>query len=1087
MIGPRLPNLEILELLGLGGAAEVYRALDRSRGIEVAVKVLSERAEPEMVARFVREARALERLRHPNIVGIYDAGEQGSQRYIVMELVRGGTLRERLQGRPMPWREAAEIVRQVALALAQAHAQGVVHRDVKPGNILFDEQGCAKLTDFGLAHLGDVSAMTRTGTVMGTVLYLSPEQAQGRSVDARSDLYALGAVFYEMLAGHPPFVADSAVAVIYKHLNEEPQPLTSSLDDLPVAIERVVRRLLHKDPERRYDSAEDLVVALTEALEGGDGPAEALAKAPNELALASGELPLAGRVVERQALIDGLDGAIAGAGGMMLLAGEAGIGKTRLARELELVARRRNVLVLWGTCLYSDSPDPYAPIAEVVRAFGAGRGRSTTWAVLGDLEQEVEAALTAARQVLGLDAEGPTLPAWWRDAAPVDAQMQLFQTMSAFLATISRQRPVLLVLDDLQWASTATLQLVHYVARAVRGQRCLLLGLCRTDEPTSGLDGQPAPLTEVLRRMSREGLYREIRLERLTEEDLRSLAGAALHAEGLEPEFARVLYRESEGNPFCLLETLRLLQMQGDLERVGDHWELVAFLDQLEIPRSIVDLVQRRVERTLPEQRELLEWAAVAGPHLDAPLLAELGGQSRLAVLRQLRTLESNQALLASLAEGFTFAHNTVREVIYRGLPIPLRREMHLMIGELLEGRAADGDQVSAYELATHFCEGGDAARGFRYALQAADAAESALAPDEAAAYLGRALALADAQDGSVASPQQVLEARQRQAGLLATLGRHEEASRAYARALSEARDLGDTACESELLLEQGALYGRAGEWTRATELVTEALALARERGLSRAEVGGLQRIGYFAFEQGDWDGAVTLLEEALHRADELGLAIQRARVLGNLGIVQHARGNPKEAISLFSDSVTTFAQREMPLDEVRGLSNMGFCYQAMERYDEAMACYQRALDLLERVGDVREQGLAHLHMAESLEALGNVTDAREHCSKATRRFALIGFEQGEADVDRVYARIAARESRYDVAERYLRHAMETYQAHGDQLNLAETHSELAELLEVVGQRSQAADELERSRILFAALHGETDAFPEDDSDSPGG
>lgn len=1086
MLGPKLANLEILELLGLGGAAEVYRALDRSRGTEVAIKVLSERAEPEMVARFVREARALEQLQHPHIVGIHGAGEEAGQRYIVMELVRGGSLRERLQGEPMPWREAAEIVRQVASALARAHAQGIVHRDIKPGNILFDDEGRAKLTDFGLAHLSDVSAMTRTGTVMGTVLYLSPEQAVGRAVDARSDLYALGAVFYEMLAGQPPFVADTAVAVIYKHLNEEPQPLAAVGVDVPGAIERIVMRLLAKDAERRYASANDVVEALTAALDGAstDDLMPAAVQATDD-ALAGGELPLVGRAAERQALIDALDGAIAGSGTTVLLAGEAGIGKTRLARELELVARRKNVLVLWGTCLYSDTPDPYAPIAEIVDAFGEGRGRSTTWAVLGELEKDVEAALGAARQVLGLGADGPDLPAWWRDAAPLDAQMQLFQTLATFLATISRQRPVLVVLDDLQWASMATLQLLHHLARAIRGQRCLLLGLCRTDEPLPSKEGEPPPLTEVLRRMSREGLHREVKLERLTEEDLRFLVGAALHAEGLEPEFASVLYRECEGNPFYLLETLRLLQAQGDLERVGDHWEMVALLDQLEIPRSIVDLVQRRLDRTSRQERELLEWAAVAGPRVDVALLAELEGESRLAVLRRLRALQDEHALLTASVDGFAFVHNKIREVVYEGLPGPLRQEMHLMVGELLEKRAGSGASVSAYDLAKHFCEGGDAARGYRYALEAADAAEAALAPGEAAAYLGRALDLVDGLPPDVAPLAQVLEARQRYAGLLATLGQHDGAWHAYEQALADAHSLGDTAREGAILLEQGALRGRAGEWVEATALVDQALSLALREGIATTEVGALQRKGYFAFEQGDWDAAIALLEQALGRAEEHDLSIQRARILGNLGIVEHARGRPEVAIGLFRDSVATFSAHEMSLDVVRGLSNMGFCHQRMGQYDEAMACYQQALELLDQVGDVREQGLAHLHMAESCEALGNITEARSHCVKASRRFSLIGFEQGVADVDRVYARIAMRESRWDVAERYLRHAMAVYDEHGDQLNLAETHSELAELLEVVGERSQAADELERSRVLFATLHGDGGESSEDAS--PGG
>jgi eukaryotic-like serine/threonine-protein kinase len=1094
MVGPRVANLEMLELLGLGGAAEVYRALDRSRGCEVAVKVLSERAEPEMVARFVREARALERLRHPHIVALYDAGEESGQRYIVMELVRGGSLRERLQGERMPWRDACHIAQQVALALGSAHEQGIVHRDIKPGNILFDEDGSAKLTDFGLAHLTDVSAMTRTGTVMGTVLYLSPEQALGRAVDARSDLYSLGAVLYEMLAGKPPFVGDSAVAVIYKHLNEEPQSLAAAGVDVPANVERIVMRLLAKDHDRRYASADELADALTDAMDSGSHGESRGSTGATELEVSSADvrvgdaalspLPLAGRAEERQALVDALDDAVAGSGTVVLLAGEAGIGKTRLARELEAVARQKNVLALWGACLYSDAPDPYAPIAEIVDAFGAGRGKSTTWAVLGELEKDVEAALGAARQVLGLEPDGPGIPDWWREAAPLDAQMQLFQTMARFLGTIARQRPVLVVLDDLQWASMATLQLLHHLARATRGQRVMLLGLYRTDEPLAGDQGEATPLAEVLRRMSRERLYREIRLERLKEADLELLVGSALHAEGLEPEFARVLYRESEGNPFYLLETLRLLQHQGDLERVGDHWEMVALLENLQIPRSIVDLVERRLARIAPDERELLEWAAVAGPRLDASLLADLTGERRLSVLRLLRTLQDEHALLVSSPAGFGFAHSKVGEVIYESVPAPLLREMHLMVGELLEERYAAGDAVSVYDLARHFYEAGDAVRGHQYALQAADAAEAALAPGEAAAHLGRALELAEALLSDAVMPEQELETRQRYAGLLATLGQQERASNAYAQALAQARALGDVRSEGAILLEQGALRGRAGAWAEASVLIDDALQLGVHHGLALTQVDALQRRGYFAFEQGNWEEAVDLLRKALERAAAYDLPLHKARILGNLGIVEHARGRPEVAIELFRDSVATFSTEGMPLDVVRGLSNMGFCFQAMERYDEAIAIYEEALERLEQVGDVREEGLAHLHMAESCEALGNVTEAREHCAKASRRFSLIGFEQGIADVDRVYARIATRQNRWEVAERYLRHAIAVYDDHGDQLNLAETHGELAALLERVGERVQAANELERSKILYASLHGCKDSLADT---SPGG
>ncbi|HUT21303.1 MAG TPA: protein kinase, partial [Anaerolineae bacterium] len=255
IIGRTVAHYEVLELLGIGGAAEVYRALDVANRREVALKLLSERADPGMVLRFTREAKALSRLDHPRIVKTYEAGAADGQRYLALELVLGGSLKERLQRGPLEWREAVRLAVQVAEALDHAHTSGIVHRDLKPGNIMLDEQGAARLMDFGLAHVSDASAMTRTGTVMGTVYYLSPEQAVGKHVDARSDLYALGAVLFEMLTGQPPFTGPSAVSIIYKILNEQAPRLRDVAPALPPLLDALVDRLLQKDPVRRFGNA----------------------------------------------------------------------------------------------------------------------------------------------------------------------------------------------------------------------------------------------------------------------------------------------------------------------------------------------------------------------------------------------------------------------------------------------------------------------------------------------------------------------------------------------------------------------------------------------------------------------------------------------------------------------------------------------------------------------------------------------------------------------------------------------------------------------------------------------------------------
>ncbi|MGH2530288.1 MAG: protein kinase domain-containing protein [Actinomycetota bacterium] len=257
-------------VIGRGGMARVHKSADRLLGRTVAVKILASPYDRDerFVARFRREARAAARLAHPNIVAVFDTGSDGHTHYIVMEYVEGRTLHDAiLLEAPMAPRRVAEIADAMAAALAAAHEAGIVHRDVKPANVMLTPEGEVKMMDFGLARAVDAETLTRTGFILGTASYVSPEQAQGGSTDARSDLYSLGCVLYEMLAGRPPFVGDSPVAVLYQHVNEPALP-PSMFHPVPTGLEAVVLRCLAKNPDDRFQSALELRRELSPDGEG---------------------------------------------------------------------------------------------------------------------------------------------------------------------------------------------------------------------------------------------------------------------------------------------------------------------------------------------------------------------------------------------------------------------------------------------------------------------------------------------------------------------------------------------------------------------------------------------------------------------------------------------------------------------------------------------------------------------------------------------------------------------------------------------------------------------------------------------------
>src|SRR5881392_2314981 len=277
---------ELEELVGSGGMSSVYRAHDRLLERRVALKILHEQftRDADYVERFRREARAVAQLTHPNIVTVIDRGEQDGRQFIVFEYVDGMNLKELVEHEgPLSSREAIELALQVARGLGFAHESGLVHRDVKPQNVLLDADGRAKVTDFGIAHAVDVDGMTITGTIMGTSNYIAPEQARGQPVDEQTDVYSLGCVLYELLTGEVPYDGDNFVSVAMRHVNDPVPHVAERRRDVPPRLDHAIAQAMAKDHGHRFDSMADFASELEASyaeLDGQEGATMIVPAAP---------------------------------------------------------------------------------------------------------------------------------------------------------------------------------------------------------------------------------------------------------------------------------------------------------------------------------------------------------------------------------------------------------------------------------------------------------------------------------------------------------------------------------------------------------------------------------------------------------------------------------------------------------------------------------------------------------------------------------------------------------------------------------------------------------------------------------------
>ncbi|MFT6144538.1 MAG: tetratricopeptide (TPR) repeat protein [Myxococcota bacterium] len=954
--GDRIGAYEVLHRVARGGMASVIAVRDVRDGSTRAMKLLlplDDAAEAQ--TRFRREFRALSRLSHPNILKVFEWGVHEHRPWFTMELLDGMVLKEateiwRTESPRVRFEHANNMLIQVTRALAYAHDRGLVHRDVTPSNIMVDSEGNTKLMDFGVVK--DLGAdLTRHGEMIGTVAYISPEQIKGEAVDARADLYSLGAVLYLVLTGQRPFTARGLHGYLEKHLNEMPRPPREVEPLVPPHLDRICMRLLAKDPAARFASSAHLLHIL------GDTQTTNINEAwpPKTV----------GRTLQSARMRDSVDDlAQNGIGNALLLKGRTGMGKSRLLEQSVDYARRLGMVVARGRCRKQDRP------------FGAFIG--VYRALIGD---EPPAIL---EQVLGSVDDGVV-----RERYPV---------IRAFRDLVVSRAPVVIVLDDLENADPATAELLEYLIRNT---------LELQSEQVVFLLGQDTDSGSSERRLEDIDAVIPVDIGALGGSEVEELLLAMLPNDMRTRTLAERLHLESGGSPAFIADMMRGLVDEGVLVKEDGQWRIT--LDpteitrsRLPIPTSLRDAIRERLRHLPAEAERVAQTLAISRRRLDVDALLGTLSVDEDTLLDAIDVLEE-AGLVEERRDGdeesFELAQGRVRDVLLERMSPEKRQEQHQRLGEVLERQYRDQPAMIVEELAYQFEQAGLAPKAYAFLMQTARRHLRRSLHEEAMVFIDRALKLEptarplmllDHADSTLSElhlarsltrfhlgdwkgalesaeraraladvvPSSALQARvyAEYGNQLRNQGKNDEAEVALRRALSRADDAGDESLRPMPLYHLGALVWAKGNLVGAEQMWNDVVTSAQATGDDRALGFGYNGLGILAVCEGATAQARSHLEQSASLFGELGMldALAIARV--NLVELYLSSGILSKALGLSERTVAQAREVDHPHGIALGLVYRTNVLLELGRTREAEQNAAEALRLVRKLGQFEDE-----------------------------------------------------------------------------------------------------------------------------------
>ncbi|HJR60956.1 MAG TPA: protein kinase [Vicinamibacterales bacterium] len=1070
-IGP----YSVLSAIGAGGMGEVYRAHDPRLGREVALKVLRRSLvdAADALDRLLREAMLASSLNHPNIVTIYDTGVVDEDRYVAMELVEGTTLRA-LAAQGLTVDRAVAIAKQVAEALAVAHAANVVHRDIKPDNVMVRPDGYVKLLDFGLARqhsamatMGPTGPGTDPGMIMGTVGYMAPEQARGELAATEADIFAFGVVLYEVLSGKHPFKAPSQMATLHALVRDTPEPPSLLNGELPRALDQLVMEMLQKDPRLRPGAGEVLLRLGLVHDAAVSATLSAVNIAPRAAPSASA---VVGRDAELTALFDEFARARHGRGRLVLVSAEAGAGKTTLVDAFIKAIEDGGEAVRVGRGRCSErlaGSEAYLPVLEALDSLQHHDQ-------LGSISRIVRAVAPSwFAQIMppaGHDSSAERLAA----ETASGSQERLKREIAALLEEAGRLHPVILWFDDVHWADPSTTDLISYLSRRMDGMRTMIIATLRPSDLAQARHAFLAVKLDLLA----HGQCREIIPGPLDESAIGRYLSLQFAEHAFPGGFPALIHQRTEGHPLFVADLLRDLRRRHLIRQQDGRWIMASDLEGLEreMPPSVRSLLQRKVEALNGADRRLLGAASVHGIDFDTALLAAALEQDEEEVEDRLERLEREHALVRFVAEGeigrtltlhYRFAHQVYQNAFYESLRVTRRAALARAIADQLVARLTDRPCDCAAGIALLYETARDNVKAAEYFNQAAHAAARLYAHEESAQLAQRGLALLASEPPGPARSAAELSL-QMTYGLAMKTGRGyavPEVGAAYARARELCREVSDPARVVPVLIGMSAHHIVSGEIETSRDVALEMLDLFNRLGDPNLQMIGEWSLGAALFHLGELNVAHAHLERALALYDP---AFHQPRVWetgidpgvfcrSELSRTLLLRGYPDQGLAMALEAVAQARALEHPQPRAFALLFLTFVHLGRRDPAAVMRTYDELEELCLAHGIAQELQWAGPLRGRALVEMGDVDRGLREMEETLAAHTLTRSALLRPYYFVLYAGALLRGQRHDDAQRALDEATTVSNETGQVAYLSEHHRLQAELLIARGEATAGA------------------------------